>query len=105
VGLCPACRIGDDMRCAAGLAFTGCNRPGGFAELLKTTDRGGPQLPTEQDPPVAAATPDAGLTVMHVVRNGGAACSGTREHGSWLSGSGLGHIARAMPPFADRGAK
>jgi len=39
-GLCPACRTGDDMRCARGLAFTGLTRDGGFAELLKTTDRG-----------------------------------------------------------------
>ena len=45
-GLCPACRIGDDMRCSRGLDFTGLNRAGGFAELLKTTDRGVLRVPT-----------------------------------------------------------
>ena len=67
-GLCPACRIGDDMRCAAGLAFNGLNRPGGFAELLKTTDRAVLKLPSEQEPAAVAPHADAGLTVMHVVR-------------------------------------
>jgi NAD+-dependent secondary alcohol dehydrogenase Adh1 len=38
-GLCAPCRIGDDMRCERGLDFTGLTRAGGFAELLKTTDR------------------------------------------------------------------
>ena len=44
-GLCAACRIGDDMRCAAGLTFNGLTRPGGFAELLKTSDRAVLRLP------------------------------------------------------------
>ena len=67
-GLCPACRIGDDMRCARGLAFTGLTRAGGFAELLKTTDRGLVPLPAGLDPAAVAPHADAGLTVMHVVR-------------------------------------
>ncbi len=67
-GLCPACRIGDDMRCTRGLAFTGLTRAGGFAELLKTTDRGLVPLPAGLDPAAVAPHADAGLTVMHVVR-------------------------------------
>ena len=67
-GLCPACRVGDDMRCARGLAFTGLTRPGGFAELLKTTDRAVLRLPSGLEPAAVAPHADAGLTVMHVVR-------------------------------------
>jgi NAD+-dependent secondary alcohol dehydrogenase Adh1 len=67
-GLCPACRIGDDMRCARGLSFTGLTRDGGFAELLATTDRGVLPLPPGLEPADVAPHADAGLTVMHVVR-------------------------------------
>ncbi len=67
-GLCAACRIGDDMRCARGLDFTGLTRAGGFAELLKTTDRGVLRLPDGLEPVAVAPHADAGLTVMHVVR-------------------------------------
>lgn len=67
-GLCPACRIGDDMRCARGLTFTGLTRDGGFAELLKTTDRAVLRLPVGLEPVAVAPQADAGLTVMHVIR-------------------------------------
>jgi NAD+-dependent secondary alcohol dehydrogenase Adh1 len=67
-GLCPACRTGDDMRCAMGLAFNGLTRSGGFAELLKTTDRAVLRLPDGLDPVDIAPHADAGLTVMHAVR-------------------------------------
>lgn len=67
-GVCPACRIGDDMRCERGLAFNGLTRPGGFAELLKTTDRAVLRLPSGLEPAAVAPHADAGLTVMHVVR-------------------------------------
>lgn len=56
-GFCAACRIGDDMRCARGLEFTGLTRAGGFAELLKTTDRAVLPLPPDTD--VAAVAPHA----------------------------------------------
>ncbi|MGE0300470.1 MAG: NAD(P)-dependent alcohol dehydrogenase [Pseudonocardia sp.] len=67
-GLCPPCRVGDDMRCERGLDFTGLTRAGGFAELLKTTDRGVLRLPDGLEPAAVAPHADAGLTVMHVVR-------------------------------------
>ena len=67
-GLCPACRIGDDMRCARGLSFTGLTRAGGFADLMKLSDRGVLRLPAALDPVDMAPHADAGLTVMHVVR-------------------------------------
>jgi NAD+-dependent secondary alcohol dehydrogenase Adh1 len=91
-GLCPACRIGDDMRCTAGLAFSGLNRPGGFAELLKTTDRAILRLPSGQEPSVVAPHADAGLTVMHVVRKAVPLLRpGTRVVVVGIGG--LGHIA------------
>lgn len=91
-GICPACRVGDDMRCAAGLAFSGLNRPGGFAELLKTTDRAVLKLPSGQEPSTVAPHADAGLTVMHVVRKAVPLLGpGTRVVVVGIGG--LGHIA------------
>jgi NAD+-dependent secondary alcohol dehydrogenase Adh1 len=91
-GLCPACRIGDDMRCARGLDFTGLNRAGGFAELLKTSDRGVLRLPAGLEPAEVAPHADAGLTVMHVVRKAVPLLGpGTRV--VVVGVGGLGHIA------------
>jgi NAD+-dependent secondary alcohol dehydrogenase Adh1 len=91
-GVCPACRIGDDMRCAAGLAFSGLTRPGGFAELLKTTDRAVLRLPDGLEPVDVAPHADAGLTVMHVVRKAVPLLGpGTRV--AVVGIGGLGHIA------------
>jgi NAD+-dependent secondary alcohol dehydrogenase Adh1 len=50
------------------LQFNGLTRPGGFAELLKTTDRAVLRLPGGLEPAAIAPHADAGLTVMHVVR-------------------------------------
>jgi NAD+-dependent secondary alcohol dehydrogenase Adh1 len=91
-GLCPACRIGDDMRCGSGLAFSGLNRAGGFAELLKTTDRATMRLPDSLQPAAVAPHADAGLTVMHVVRKAVRLLGpGTRVVVVGIGG--LGHIA------------
>ena len=90
-GLCPACRIGDDMRCTKGLDFTGLTRAGGFAERLKTTDRGVVALPAGQEPAAMAPHADAGLTVMHVVRKAVPLLgAGTRV--VVIGVGGLGHI-------------
>jgi NAD+-dependent secondary alcohol dehydrogenase Adh1 len=91
-GTCAACRVGDDMRCAAGLAFNGLTRPGGFAELLKTTDRATLRLPGALSPGSVAPHADAGLTVMHVVRKAVPLLGpGTRVVVVGIGG--LGHIA------------
>ena len=91
-GLCPACRVGDDMRCARGLNFTGLTRPGGFAELVKTTDRGVLRLPSGLQPAAVAPHADAGLAVMHVVRKALPLLeAGTRVVVVGIGG--LGHIA------------
>ena len=91
-GLCPACRIGDDMRCARGLNFTGLTRPGGFAELVKTTARGVLRLPSELRPADVAPHADAGLTVMHVVRKA-VPLLGAGTTAVVVGIGGLGHIA------------
>jgi len=91
-GLCAPCRIGDDMRCERGLDFTGLTRAGGFAELLKTTDRGVLRLPEGLEPAALAPHADAGLTVMHVVRKAVPLLGpGTRVVVVGIGG--LGHIA------------
>ncbi len=91
-GLCPACRIGDDMRCERGLRFNGLTRAGGFAELLKTTDRAVLRLPDGLEPAAIAPHADAGLTVMHVVRKAMPLLGpGTRVVVVGIGG--LGHIA------------
>jgi NAD+-dependent secondary alcohol dehydrogenase Adh1 len=91
-GLCPACRVGDDMRCAQGLAFTGLNRPGGFAELVKTTDRAVLTLPEALEPAALAPHADAGLTVMHAVRKA-VPLLGPGTTAVVVGIGGLGHIA------------
>jgi NAD+-dependent secondary alcohol dehydrogenase Adh1 len=100
-GLCPACRRGEDMQCTQGLNFTGLTREGGFAELLKTTDRGVLRLPPGIEPFAVAPHADAGLTVMHVVRKAVPVLeAGTRVIVVGIGG--LGHIAiqclRALTP-------
>jgi NAD+-dependent secondary alcohol dehydrogenase Adh1 len=89
------------MRCARGLAFTGLTRDGGFAELLKTTDRGVLRLPPGLEPAAVAPLADAGLTVMHVVRKAVPLLgAGTRVVVVGIGG--LGHIGvqclRALTP-------
>jgi len=91
-GNCPACRVGDDMRCARGLRFSGLTRDGGFAELLATTDRAVLPLPAGLEPADVAPHADAGLTVMHVVRKAQPLLGpGTRA--VVIGIGGLGHIA------------
>ena len=80
------------MRCARGLDFTGLTRAGGFAELLKTTDRAVLPLPPDTDVAAVAPHADAGLTVMHVVRKAVPLLGpGTRV--VVVGVGGLGHIA------------
>jgi NAD+-dependent secondary alcohol dehydrogenase Adh1 len=67
-GVCPACRIGDDMRCSAGPNLPGATGAGGMAELFKTSERAivklGPGTASADLAPLA----DAGLTAYHAVR-------------------------------------
>ncbi|MFC5949935.1 NAD(P)-dependent alcohol dehydrogenase [Pseudonocardia lutea] len=90
-GTCAACRVGDDMRCARGLSFTGLNRAGGFADLLLTTERGVLPLPEGLDPVDLAPHADAGLTAMHVVRKA-VPLLGPGTTVAVVGVGGLGHI-------------
>lgn len=68
-GLCRACRRGDESFCES-LMFPGIDghRPGGFAELLRTSERALVRLPPGSDPAPMASLADAGLTAYHAVR-------------------------------------
>jgi NAD+-dependent secondary alcohol dehydrogenase Adh1 len=68
------------------------NRAGGFAELLKTTDRAVLRLPSGLEPAAVAPHADAGLTVMHVVRKA-VPLLGPGSKVVVVGVGGLGHIA------------
>lgn len=91
-GLCAACRIGDDMRCARGMDFAGLTRAGGFADLLRTTDRSVLRIPDGLDPVEIAPHADAGLTVMHAVRKA-VPLLGPGTTAVVVGIGGLGHLA------------
>ncbi|MGH2916119.1 MAG: NAD(P)-dependent alcohol dehydrogenase [Solirubrobacteraceae bacterium] len=89
-GLCPPCRVGDDMHCLNG-SFPGINRDGGFAELLKTSARSVVKLDAGLEPKDIAALADAGLTAIHAVKKAvGVLGAGTRA--VVIGAGGLGHI-------------
>ncbi|WP_214365888.1 NAD(P)-dependent alcohol dehydrogenase [Pseudonocardia sp. H11422] len=91
-GLCAACRVGEDMRCARGMNFPGLTRDGGFAELLKTGDRSVLRLIPDVAPVDVAAHADGGLSAYHAVRKAVPSLGpGTRV--VVVGVGGLGHIA------------
>lgn len=91
-GTCPSCRTGDDMRCVRGMTFSGLSRDGGFAELLKTTDRAVVPLPVGTDPAAVAPHADAGLSAYHAVRKA-VPLLGPGSHVVVIGIGGLGHLA------------
>jgi NAD+-dependent secondary alcohol dehydrogenase Adh1 len=89
-GLCPPCRVGDDMHCLNG-SFPGINRDGGFADLLKTSARSVVKLDPGLEPQDIAALADAGLTAIHAVKKAIPVLgAGTRV--VVIGAGGLGHI-------------
>ncbi|MFC4116657.1 NAD(P)-dependent alcohol dehydrogenase [Nonomuraea zeae] len=89
-GLCPACRAGQDMHCAASV-FPGLDSDGGMAELLLTSERACVKLDPRTRPEDVAALADAGITAYHAVRKAipllypGTTCV-------LIGAGGLGHI-------------
>ncbi|TYB68702.1 NAD(P)-dependent alcohol dehydrogenase [Nonomuraea sp. PA05] len=89
-GLCRACRIGQDMHCAAS-AFPGLSRDGGMAGFLLTSERACVKLDPRTRPEDVAALADAGITAYHAVRKAipllypGTTCV-------LIGAGGLGHI-------------
>lgn len=89
-GLCRACRAGNDMHCAHA-TFSGMDRDGGMAELLKTSVRSVVKLETKMAPQEIAALADAGLTAYHAVKKSlPQLYPGTRV--VLIGAGGLGHI-------------
>jgi NAD+-dependent secondary alcohol dehydrogenase Adh1 len=90
-GVCPACREGDDMRCAKGPILPGLTCDGGMAELVKTRARAIVKLPASAVPADLAALADAGLSAYHAVAKAVPAL----DPGSVVAvigAGGLGHI-------------
>jgi NAD+-dependent secondary alcohol dehydrogenase Adh1 len=100
-GVCPACRTGDDMRCAKGPSLPGLTRAGGMAELFKTSARAVVKLPAGAAPAETAALADAGLTAYHAVKKAVPAL-GPGSFAVAVGAGGLGHIGiqclKAMTP-------
>jgi NAD+-dependent secondary alcohol dehydrogenase Adh1 len=90
-GTCTACQAGQTMRCVKGLNFPGLTRDGGFAELVKTSDRAVLPLDPRVEPAEVAALADGGLSAYHAVRKQLPALEpGTRV--VVIGAGGLGHI-------------
>src|SRR3989454_2011959 len=89
-GTCRPCRIGEDMHCE-NLVFPGITADGGFAEVLRTSERSLVRI-HDLAPDDVAPLADAGLTAIRAVKK---AASRTTS-GSYIvvmGVGGLGHIA------------
>lgn len=82
-------RRGDDMH--AGGAFPGIDSDGGYAELLKTSERALVKLPRTLAPKDVAPYADAGLTAYHAVKKA-AAHLVAGQFAVVIGAGGLGHI-------------
>ncbi len=90
-GHCLACRRGQDMQ-AAESVFPGINANGGYAELLKTTERTLIKLPKTLAPKDVAPYTDAGLTAYRAAKKASRHLL-PGEHVVVIGAGGLGHIA------------
>lgn len=89
-GRCPACRRGDDMRCV-NQTRPGITGDGGFAELLRTSERALVRLPDGTPPHLVAAHADAGLTAYHAVKKAVATMDATGA-ALVIGVGGVGHV-------------
>src|SRR2546422_10202813 len=89
-GTCRPCRIGEDMHCE-NLVFPGISADGGFAEVLRTSERSLVRI-HDLAPDDVAPLADAGLTAIRAVKK--AANRTTSGSNVVVMGvGGLGHIA------------
>ncbi len=89
-GTCRPCRIGEDMHCE-NLVFPGITADGGFAEVLRTSERSLVRI-HDLAPDDVAPLADAGLTAIRAVKK----AAGRTTSGSnvvVMGVGGLGHIA------------
>ena len=84
-----AARRGDDMH--AGGAFPGIDSDGGYAELLKTSERAVVPLPRSLAPKDVAPYADAGLTAYHAAKKAAAQLL-PGDQAVIIGAGGLGHI-------------
>jgi NAD+-dependent secondary alcohol dehydrogenase Adh1 len=89
-GLCPACRRGDDVHCAAS-AFPGIDADGGFADYLRTNARAVVPLGPGLAPADVAALADAGLTAYHAAKKASRRLA-PGDKAVLIGAGGLGHI-------------
>lgn len=85
-----AARRGDDMH-TEGSTFPGINADGGYAELLKTTQRSLIKLPRTLAPKDVAPYADAGLTAYHVAKKASRHLL-PGQFAVIIGAGGLGHI-------------
>ena len=90
-GHCLACRRGHDMQ-AADSVFPGINANGGYAELLKTSERSLIKLPRSLAPKDVAPYTDAGLTAYRAAKKASRHLL-PGEYAVVIGAGGLGHIA------------
>jgi len=84
-----AARRGNDMH--AGGAFPGIDSNGGYAELLKTSERALVKLPRTLAPKDVAPYADAGLTAYHAAKKA-AGHLAPGDYAVVIGAGGLGHI-------------
>jgi len=89
-GHCLACRRGHDMQ-AVDSQFPGINADGGYAELLKTTERSLIKLPQSLTPKDVAPYTDAGLTAYRAAKKASRHLL-PGEYAVVIGAGGLGHI-------------
>ena len=90
-GHCLACRRGQDMQ-ATDAVFPGINANGGYAELLKTSERTLIKLPQSLAPKDVAPYTDAGLTAYRAAKKASRHLL-PGEFVVVIGAGGLGHIA------------
>jgi NAD+-dependent secondary alcohol dehydrogenase Adh1 len=90
-GVCRACRVGDEMRCARGPNIPGLTCAGGMAEFFKTNAWATVKLGPGAQPAELAALADAGLAAYHAVKKAIPAL-GPGSFAVAVGAGGLGHI-------------
>lgn len=90
-GLCRQCRLGMDTYCEA-VRMPGFTADGGFAEYVRTSERGVVGVPEGLAPADAAPLADAGLAAYRAVRKA-ARMLGPDDSVAVIGAGGLGHIA------------
>jgi NAD+-dependent secondary alcohol dehydrogenase Adh1 len=90
-GLCHPCRLGLDTYCES-VRMPGFTADGGFAQYLRTSERGIVRLPACLSPVDVAPHADAGLAAYRAVKKA-AGTLGVGDSVVVLGAGGLGHIA------------